>query len=80
MNEARLRALEELRGRTVCNKSFQCAKSDYRVLCAARDIGLEHHLDCLDPNAGQCAMAMPFGDGYICRCPVRRFLAREAQG
>ena len=79
MNDHQRRALEEIRARTACNKSFECAESDYRQLCAARDIGLESHLDCLDPNADRCALAMRFGDDYVCRCPVRHFLARECR-
>jgi len=46
-------------------------------LCPARDIGVEDYLECLEPHAMDCRYAIPFGDGYLCRCVVRRTLLRE---
>ena len=67
-------AIEEIMGRTQCPKNFRCAESEFEVLCKAKDIGLDSYLECLEHDASRCKFALPFGNSYFCRCPVRVYV------
>jgi len=69
--------IEEIMGEMSCPKSFQCAESGFEMLCKAKDRGIEGYLDCLDENFYRCSFAVPFGKGYVCKCPLRVYLSKE---
>lgn len=60
-----------------CPKGFRCVDKDCGQLCQARECGLENYLDCCEESPEQCSFALQFGDGHICRCPLRVYLAKE---
>jgi hypothetical protein len=60
-----------------CPKNFKCADGGFEHLCKARDIGLDNYLDCLEGNPSDCLFALSFGCSYLCRCPLRVYLAKE---
>ena len=60
-----------------CPKGFKCYKSGFKKVCKAKDIGMEEHLKCLEKSNPRCIFAIPFGDGYFCRCPLRVYIAKE---
>ena len=71
------RKIEEIIGKMSCPKAFKCAASGFAGLCRARDFGVDSYLECLDESGGECQFALPFGDGYLCQCPLRVFLAKK---
>ena len=69
--------IDEIMGEMDCPKQFECAKSGFENLCKAKDSGLEHYVDCLEPQPPACSFALSFGVGYLCQCPLRVYLAKE---
>jgi hypothetical protein len=69
--------IEKIIGEIKCPKDFICYKSGFENLCKAKDIGLERHLDCLEKNPRNCIFAIPFGNRYICYCPLRVYMVKE---
>jgi hypothetical protein len=72
-----LEKIEAIIGKMSCPKMFKCADSGFEKLCKARDFGVESYLDCLDEKSSECPFALPFGEGYLCQCPLRVFLAKK---
>ncbi|MHC4195852.1 MAG: hypothetical protein ACYSYU_06770 [Planctomycetota bacterium] len=77
MDEKDKKAIEEILGRMQCPKNFKCAESNFEVLCKAKDIGMESHLECLEPNRPRCKFSLPFGYSYFCTCPLRVYLSKK---
>ena len=69
--------IEEIIGKMSCPKAFRCAESGFEKLCSARDFGVESYLECLDGSGNECQFALRFGDGHLCQCPLRVFLAKK---
>ena len=64
-------------GEMKCPKDFRCYKSGFKELCKARDFGIENYLECLEEKPEECSFAMPFGILYVCKCPLRFYLAKN---
>lgn len=58
-----------------CNKHQSCVADDSIDLCEV-EYCLEstHFVRCIDPS---CEYSVPFGDGYLCSCPVRKEIFRR---
>ena len=69
--------IEEIIGKMSCPKAFKCAESGFETLCKARDFGVDSYLDCLEEKRDKCPFALPFGEGFLCQCPLRVFLAKK---
>jgi hypothetical protein len=70
--------LDALMRETDCPHEFRCARKGFKDLCKARDAGIPGYLDCLEDRPADCPFALSFGDGFMCQCKVRVFLARHA--
>ena len=60
-----------------CFKDFICIKSKFEYLCKAKDIGYDNFIECLEENPDECSFALSFGHGYICKCPLRIYIAKQ---
>jgi len=69
--------IEEIIGRMDCPKHFKCYTSGLKILCKAKDIGLESHLDCLEERPLECPFSVSFGGSYYCSCPLRVYIAKK---
>ena len=69
--------MEEIASEIDCPKDFICFKSEPEELHRARSIGIEGYLNCLEDNSQECEFALPFGEGYLCKCPVRVYIAQN---
>ena len=63
--------------RIKCTKDFECYKSGFKNLGKARDIGVEGYAECLEDNPAACAFSVPFGYGFLCKCPLRIYIAKK---
>lgn len=77
MKEHHKQKIEEIIGTTKCAKDFRCAKSKFEVIGKVKDVGLENYLECLESNSRLCMFALSFGEGYLCQCPLRVYVAKE---
>ncbi len=69
--------IEKIMAGMQCPKNFKCAEYGFKHLCRAQDIGFEEYLDCLEDQPSECSFALHFGDGYMCQCPLRAYLAKK---
>jgi len=58
-------------------KDFKCYKLGFGTFCKGKDIGLESFIECLEKNPGECNFSVSFGNGYMCKCPLRIYIAKE---
>lgn len=73
--EAKVRkTIEEIMGDLRCPNNFVCAESGFEVLCRARRIGMDDHLECLESDPAKCKFASPFLNVYLCKCPIRGYV------
>jgi hypothetical protein len=72
-----MKEIEEILGDLKCPKDFECYKSGLKVLCRAKDIGLEQFLECLEEEPIWCKFSFSFGNSYLCKCPLRVFIAKK---
>jgi hypothetical protein len=71
--------IEKIASRIECSKDFGCYKSGLEKLCKARDFGMEGYLDCLEEEPHICEFSLPFGEGYLCKCALRIYIAKNLE-
>ena len=74
--ESRQTKIKKIIKKIECSKGFQCYESKFKDLCRAKDIGLKSFLLCLEENH-DCNFSIFFIDEYLCKCPLRVFIAKE---
>ncbi len=79
MKEKTKKKIEKIIGKISCPKHFKCAKSDFKYLCRAKDIGLKSHLLCLEKTPFECYFSLEADKIYYCTCPLRVYLARHLE-
>lgn len=77
MKNIDLKSIEEIVGKMKCEKNFNCYKSGFEILCKGKDIGLETFLECLEKNPDKCKFSLSYGKVYLCKCPLRVYIAKE---
>ena len=69
--------IEEIIRGMKCEKDFRCFKPESGYLCKAKDFGVEGYVDCLDKESGPCEFRLSFGEGFLCRCPLRVYIGKN---
>ncbi len=69
--------VDEIITRTECPKGFECRNLAYDQICKAKDIGIESFLECLEEDSRDCPFTLPFGNSFLCQCPLRVYLAKR---
>jgi hypothetical protein len=77
MEQNHSKAIEEIISHLKCPKDFTCKKSGFKVLCKARDIGIQSFLLCLEEDPPKCKFSLALEREYICECPVRIYVAKK---
>lgn len=60
-----------------CDRDFECYKSDFKNLSKIGIVGDATMIECLEKRAKTCKFGLPFGLGYICKCPLRNYIAKN---
>lgn len=60
-----------------CPKDFECYKSGFENLGRAGIVGDAIMIMCLEEKAKTCNYGLSFGHGYICKCPLRNYIAKN---
>ena len=69
--------IKKIMDSTECPCDFKCYRSGFTELCKARDMGMETFLECLEPKASECRLAVLFGDKIFCKCQLRFYISRK---
>ena len=70
----RLIELEKKKG--LCIHNFRCQNMDPSSLGPVAEMGLSKYVDALCDSM-DCEYALTFGEGRLCRCPVRIYIAHK---
>jgi hypothetical protein len=71
------RKIQEIMNGMQCNRDFECYKSGFENLCQVMIIGDAKLVECLEQQAISCKRVFSFGLGYICKCPLRNYIAKN---
>jgi hypothetical protein len=62
-----------------CSEDFRCYSSLYKDLCKAKSYGTESQLLlCLEEHPKKCKF-LNLAAGYVCECPLRRYIAKRLE-
>lgn len=76
MKETAENTIEDVMGQMDCAKNFECVRSNFTLLCQAKNFGLKDYIECLEAKPQHCIFALSFGETYFCRCPVRVYISK----
>lgn len=69
--------IQEIMRSMQCYRDFECYKSGFENLRKV-EIGVEALLiECMEEKAKTCKYGLPYGLGYICKCPLRNYIAKN---
>ncbi len=60
-----------------CPKDFECWRSSFEKLCKVRKLANGMVPQCLEEGPIPCRLAVDYGYGRFCKCPVRIFAMQE---
>ena len=77
MKKDHRKIIKEMLGEMKCPKNFRCMENGGNQVCRTRDLGIEKYLECLEKNPGDCKFSIRFGHSYLCKCPLRVYIAKN---
>jgi hypothetical protein len=83
IGQEHVRAIEKMMENLSCPKDFACYRSGLEALCAAKDIGTDICLECLEADPSGCQFSLAtgesylFGETYLCACPIRVYVCKN---
>lgn len=69
--------IERIASYMECPNDFVCRTSEYENLCKIRLIASDQLVECLEKNARIGKFELPFGNSTLCKCPLRRYIAKN---
>lgn len=69
--------IQEIMRSIQCHRDFECYRSGFKNLCKAGIVGDAKLVECLEEKAKTCEFGFTFGLGYICKCPLRHYIAKN---
>jgi hypothetical protein len=69
--------IEEIIKEMNCPKDFQCYKSNFENLIDVGIVSDAKMIECIEECAKTCEFGHSFGLGFICKCPLRNYIARN---
>ncbi|MDT8303988.1 MAG: hypothetical protein RQ760_21075 [Sedimentisphaerales bacterium] len=69
--------IEEIFSGIECPKNFRCYKSGFEDLCKVRIFPDGELIECFDESGKLCKFSFDFGYGCFCKCPLRRYIAKN---
>jgi hypothetical protein len=62
-----------------CPKLVQCYYTGLKVLCRARDVGLQSLVECLEENPDDCPFSLSLSGLRFCKCAIRVYIAKNIE-
>lgn len=59
-----------------CPQNFECFESGFDRLCDANYVASISLVECLSEKAARCRFSFSAGYHYVCKCPLRTYIAR----
>ena len=78
-HDERKRVIEEIVGPLPCSHNFRCIEDE--GFCQTEGFGLKEYLECVSSQYPRdCQFRIRFGDGVLCKCPLRLYIHNELKG
>jgi hypothetical protein len=68
--------IEEIISDMECRRGFKCYKSGFENLCKIRIFRGGDLRECLETKSWLCKFSFSFGNGFFCKCPLRKYIAK----
>jgi len=69
--------IQEIMSGMQCHSDFECYKSEFENLGRIAIVGNAIKVVCLEEQAKTCNCGLSSGYGYICKCPLRNYIAKN---
>jgi len=69
--------IREIMGGIKCSRDFECYRSGFENLSKVEIVGNTLMVECKEAGAVFCGLGFSFGYGYICKCPLRHYIAKH---
>ena len=69
--------IEEIISGMECPKDFKCYKSGFEDLSKIEIFRDGELVECLEKHSQLCKFSFNFKYGYFCKCPLRRYIAKN---
>ena len=69
--------IEQIIRTMYCSRNFECYKSDFQNIGEVGIVGDAVMLECIEPRGRTCEYGSSRGEGIICMCPLRNYVARK---
>ncbi len=69
--------IEEIISGIECSHDFKCYKSDFEDLAKIRIFRGGDLIECLEDRTQLCELSFRFGLSYFCKCPLRKYIAKN---
>jgi hypothetical protein len=77
ITEEHQRQIERIASDMECPNDFVCRTSGLENLCRTRLIASGQLVECLEENPRRGKFEVPFGHSSLCKCPLRRYIAKN---
>ncbi len=78
MEQEHEETIAEIMAGMECPKDFKCYKSQFANLGEAKSMGIKGFIQCLNVPV-ECDFSFSFGNIYMCKCPLRVYLANTLE-
>ena len=68
--------MQRIMGQMKCPQDFECFESGFDRLCDANYVESINLVECLSERAARCKFSVSTGYHYVCKCPLRTYIAR----
>lgn len=69
--------IQEYIRKNKCPFDFKCYKKGFEELSGVKLDLKGNIVECLDEDAKKCCHSLRFGSGFLCTCPLRRYIAKR---
>jgi hypothetical protein len=78
LNEEHRRHIEAIKSTMRCPLDFRCERLGFGSYPSVKPLG--ELLECLEEEAEYCPFSSTFGIGYLCNCPLNRYIYSLGKG
>ena len=73
-----MKLIKDIRKKNGCDFNYRCLTLDIIKICPVEDIRIDGYVDVIN-NSVSCQYKIPFGYGFLCKCPARIYIARHLE-
>ncbi len=78
LTEERQQRIDKIKRDITCCFDFKCEKSVFKSYPKVRSMG--ELLECHEEDAKECGHSLSFGHGFLCRCPLLKYIRNSNSG